>query len=122
MDKKPPDYRPQRNARWLLRRRDGLLKRLRKTGPIVDGSVVLIARTCGNSAHCHCSRGPKHISTYLTFKVQGKTHTIYVPVDLEKEVRQWSGRYKDLKRLIGQICDVQRTIIRQHVQERRRQR
>jgi len=108
-----------KNIAWLTRRRDGLLRRLRTLGPIVNGSVVLIARTCGNTAHCACSRGRKHVSTYLTFRVDGRTQTLYVPVDLEKDVRSWSAQYKKLKEQIAQICDVQRTIIRRHVQERR---
>jgi hypothetical protein len=113
-------YRLERNIAWLTRRRDGLLKQLRSIGPIVNGSVVLIARTCGNVDRCHCRRGPKHISTYVTVKVGGKTRTIYVPVDLEKDVRQWSAEYRKLKGLLKQICEIQREIIRRHVDERRR--
>lgn len=113
-------YRLQPNIRWLARRRDALLKHLSSFGPVINGSVVLMARTCGNSAQCHCSRGRKHISTYLTFAEHGKTRTVYVPIDLEKEVRRWSADYRALKQLIRQICDCQRAIIRRHVQERER--
>lgn len=116
----PRSFRPGRNIAWLTRRRDALLKRLRATGPFINGSVVLIARTCGNSDHCHCRRGPKHVSTYLTFAVAGKTQTIYVPVDLETDVRRWSAQYRDIKDLIREIGNVQREIIRKHVEERRR--
>ncbi len=118
--KPPPRYRLAPSSRGLTRRRDALLRRLRETAPFIDGSPVLIARTCGNSAHCRCSRGAKHVSTYLTYAVQGKTHTIYIPVDLEKDVRRWSATYKKMKQLIREICDVQKTLIRQHVAERRR--
>ena len=117
---KTPKYRFTRTASWLTRRRDGLLRRLRATAPFINGSPVLIARTCGNSAHCRCSRGRKHVSTYLTYTVRGKTQTIYIPVDLERDVRRWSAEYKKLKQLIREICDVQKTLIRQHVPERRR--
>jgi len=121
MKAKPkPTYRLDRNIRWLTRRRDGLLKCLRVFGPVVSGSLVLIARTCGNSAHCRCSRGEKHVSTYLSYAVRGKTKMVYVPVDLEKEVRAWSAQYKALKELIGQLCELQRAIIRRHAQERGR--
>lgn len=120
MKKPSPSYRLDRNIRWLTRRRDALLKQLRQSGPMVNGSLVLIARTCGNSAHCHCSQGQKHVSTYLTYGVQGKTHTLYIPIDLEKDVQRWSADYRKLKTLIRQICDLQKAIIRRHVQERRR--
>lgn len=117
----PRGFGLDRNIRWLTRRRDALFQQLRKPAAIVDGSLVLIARTCGNTAHCHCSKGPKHVSTYLTYGVQGKTHTLYIPVDLEKDVRRWSADYRHLKDLIREICDLQKAIIRRHVQERRRQ-
>lgn len=113
-------YRVDRNLRWLTRRRDGLVSRLRRLGPFVNGSLVLIARTCGNSAHCRCSRGKKHVNTYLSYAVEGKTKMVYVPVDLERDVRSWSTQYKRLKELVAQICEVQREMIRRHVQERRR--
>lgn len=108
------------NIRWLTRRRDGLLKRLRRIGPFVDGSIYLMPRTCGNTEHCQCSRGKKHVSAYLMFKVRQKSRTLYIPVDLEGEVRNWSAQYRRLKQLIRQICDVQKRIVRQHVQEKRR--
>lgn len=117
---KASGYCVDKNIAWLTRRRDGLLRQMRSFGPIVGGSVVLIARTCGNSARCACSRGKKHVSTYLTFRVAGKTSTLYIPVDLEKDVRAWSAEYKRLKDRIAQLCEVQRAIIRRHVEERRR--
>lgn len=118
----PSTPRPRfgHNTRWLTRRRDALLKRIRALGPIVNGSLVLIARTCGNSAHCRCSRGQKHVNTYLSYAVNGKTRMVYIPVDLEEDVRRWSQDYRRLKEWVGQVCDLQKTIIRQHVQEERR--
>jgi len=95
-DNVPPD-RINKNIRWLTARRDALLKRLGKLGPFMGGSLVLIGRTCGNKEHCHCAKGPKHVSLYLTFAEKGKTRTIYVPVDMEVEVRRWSQSYRDLK-------------------------
>jgi len=118
--RQPPSYGVDRNIRWLTRRRDALLKRLRRVGPFVSGSLVLIARTCGNSAHCHCSRGDKHVSTYLSYAVKAKTKMVYIPVDLEKDVRRWSKDYRQLKAWMREICDLQRRIIRNHVGERAR--
>lgn len=118
--RKPPSYAVDRNIRWLTRRRDALLKRLRQIGPFVNGSLVLIARTCGNSVHCRCSRGHKHVSTYLSYAVRAKTKMVYIPVDLEKDVRLWSKDYRQLKAWIQEICDLQKEIIRNHVRERAR--
>lgn len=119
---RPRSYRLDRNIAWLTRRRDAVRKCLSKLGPVVDGSLVLIARTCGNSAHCRCSRGVKHVNTYLSYAVKGKTRMVYIPVDLEREVRRWSGDYRKLRDWIREICALQKAMIRRHVQERRRQR
>lgn len=117
-----PAYRFEESIYRLARRRDALLKRLASMGPFMNGSLVRIQRTCGNKVHCHCGRGgPKHESLYLTYLEAGKTHTLYIPVDLEKEARRWSDDYKKLKILVRQICELQRGIVRRHVLERRRQ-
>ena len=113
-------YRLERNTRWLIRRRDGLLRRLGRIGPFVDGSIYRMGRTCGNKEHCRCSRGKKHVSSYLMFKVRQKSRTLYIPVDLLGEVLTYSKRYRSLKELIRQICDVQKEIVRRHVQEKAR--
>lgn len=120
--RKPRAYRVDRNIRWLTRRRDALLKRLARVGPFVNGSPVLIHRTCGNSDHCRCSKGQKHANWYLSYGVKGKTKMVYVPVDLEKDVQGWSKTYREVKDLIRQIAEIQRSIIRRHVQERDRKR
>jgi hypothetical protein len=119
---KAPAYLVEESIHRLTRRRDALLKRLAAMGPFMSGSLVRIQRTCGNKEHCHCGRGgAKHESLYLTYLEAGKTHTLYIPVDLEKEARRWSDDYKKLKILVRQICELQRAIIRRHVLERRRQ-
>jgi hypothetical protein len=115
-----PRFSVSRNERWLIRKRDGLLKRLSQTGPIVNGSIVIMARPCGNTRSCKCSRGEKHVGSYLTYSVKGKTHTLYLPVDLHSQARVWSGRYRLLKKLIREICTIQREIIGNYVQERKR--
>lgn len=117
-----PSYRIEHDTRWLTRRRDALLKRLAKTGPFVNGSLVLIHRTCGNSENCRCMRGHKHASWYLSYGVKGKTKMVYIPVDLEEEVRGWSEQYGRVKSFLQEICDLQKQIIRRHVQERDRKR
>jgi uncharacterized protein DUF6788 len=116
----PTRYRLQPTLRVLTARRDGLLKRLRKVGPILSGSLVLMARTCGNVQHCHCRTGRKHVNTYLSYKVDQKTRMVYIPVDLEDDVRLWSAEYRKLKDLMGRLSEIQRGIVRGHVQDRRR--
>ena len=61
----------RKNRSFYIRKRDALLKRLRKIGPFVSGSMVVVSRRCGNP-NCHCATGEKHKSFYITYKVKGK--------------------------------------------------
>jgi hypothetical protein len=87
--------------------------------PLLAASLVAIAKHCGRSG-CHCQSGPKHVGHYLTFKVEGKTRTVYVPVDLLKEVRAWIQEHKRLKQLGQEISQLSIARVMGHVQQRRR--
>ena len=50
----------------------------------------------------------------------GKTRTVYVPVDLTKEVRAWIDEYRRLKCLIQEISQLTLALVRSHVRERKR--
>ena len=112
------DYRLKANINWLKRKREALLKELAATGPFVDGSIVKVRRKCGNK-NCRCARGEKHECLYLMYKVKGITTGVYIPVDLEKEVKEWSQEYKRVKEIIREICRAQKSIIRRYVKEKR---
>jgi hypothetical protein len=87
--------------------------------PFIIGSLVKIQRRCGNP-NCRCGReGPKHPAHLLTTKVNGKTKTIYVPVDMVQEVRQWCRQYRDIKANIKEVSDCCEQIIRLHTKEKR---
>lgn len=113
------DYRFKANINWLKRKRDSLLKKLAASEPFVDGSIVKVRRRCGNK-NCKCAiRGEKHESLYLMYQVKRVTKAVYIPVDLEEEVKEWSREYKRLKEIIREICLAQKSIIRRHVKEKR---
>ena len=67
----------------LIRRMlDSRLAGLAADKPILAASLVQITKHCGRSC-CHCQQGgPLHTAHHLTYKIQGKTRTIYVPLDL----------------------------------------
>ena len=69
---------------------------------------------------CHCTSGEKHHGHQLTYKVGGKTRTVYVPVDLTEEVRAWIDEYRRLKCLIQEISQLTLALVRSHVRERKR--
>jgi len=114
------DYRIKVNTKWLERKRDSLLKRLAKVKPFVDGSIVKVRRRCGNK-NCKCAKSTyRPESYYLHYKVKGVTRAVYIPVDMEEDVRRWQEEYRWLKGLIKEICKTQKAIIRRHVREKRR--
>ena len=65
------------------------LKQLAQVGPFVEGTLSEYKRA-----------GRKASSWHLTYKIEGKTHTVYVPVDMVEEVRKWTEEYRRLKQLI----------------------
>jgi len=95
------------------------LKQLQAKGPVLAASLVTSRRACGNP-RCRCARGHKHLGHYLTWKVKAKTHTVYVPVDLLPQVKQWTQEHRRLKELVRQITQLSLALIRTQVTARRR--
>ena len=72
----------------LIRKREAWLKKLAEVGPMVRGSLVTAQR--GN-----------HLAHQLTVSVKSKTHTVYVPMDMVEEVKEWiNGDINNLDKLI----------------------
>jgi hypothetical protein len=109
----------EKNANAYRREVAARLKQLAAFGPFLDGSLVVIRHRCGNPG-CRCARGEKHPAHYLTRKVGRKTHSLYIPVALVEEVRAWNQEYRRLKRLVAEICERQRAVVRRTSVERRR--
>ena len=84
------------------------LKQIAQIGPFVEGSL------------CEFKRGGRKSSSWhLTYKLEGKTHTVYVPVDMVEEVRKWTEEYRRLKQLIRKETKQSLAIIHGHVASRR---
>ena len=96
-------------------------KALQAKSPVLAASLVTLRRTCGNP-NCRCARGHKHLGHYLTWKVQGKTHTAYVPVELVPQVKLWTQEHRRLKHLVHQITQLSLALIQTHVTAQRRRR
>lgn len=90
----------------LIRKRDALMKRLADAGPVLRGSLVTAQR--GN-----------HTAHQLTVSVRGKTRTVYVPVGMVAEVKQWTKNYRQMHRLLEEISKLNMAIIHCHVPEGR---
>ena len=80
------------------------LAKLLRDRPLLCGSLVRMARTCG-SPGCKCARGDKHVSLYLSTRVGGRRRMIYVPADWEERVTEWVRTYRRTKELTAQLSE-----------------
>jgi hypothetical protein len=88
--------------------------------PVLAASLSQITKHCGRKA-CHCKQGgPLHTAWHLTFKVEGKTRTVYVPLDLLDEVQSWIAEHKRIKALLHEIHTLTVALVRTHAQHTKR--
>lgn len=92
----------------FTQRRQARLKEMAQIGPFVTGSLIGVQ-------HPRC----KHVAWRLTFKVKARTKTVYVPVDMAVEVKQWTKEYQRLKKLIWEVNRNSLALIHGHVAARR---
>jgi len=88
--------------------RQAALRQIAQLGPFIEGSLCAFKRP-------GCAQPGWH----LTFKARGRTRTLYVPMELVAQVRQWTLNYRHLKRLIRQVTNRSRALIRGHLANRR---
>ncbi len=88
-------------------RRAAALQRIGQIGPFLEGSLCSFKRP-------GCSAPGWH----LTFKQKAKTHTVYVPMEMVPEVKQWTRTHKELKKLIRQVSRHSLALIHGHVASR----
>ena len=89
-------------------RRTAALTHIGQIGPFLEGHLSAFKRP-------GCAQPGWH----LTFKQQGKTRTVYVPMDLVPEVKLWTRNYQRLKTLIREVTWHSLGLIRGHVANRR---
>ena len=70
----------------------------------VKGVMVTSERTCGKP-QCKCSRGEKHLSSYLSVRYKGERKMICVPKQLEESIRSSVKAYKDIMELMDVVSD-----------------
>lgn len=105
---------PTEIRRLLQARRNRLAPGL----PVLAGTLTQVRKRCGQPA-CHCYHGDPHLAWHLTYKVQGKTRTVYVPLDLLDDVRSWITEHKRLKTLLDEIHQLTVALIRTHTRHKR---
>jgi hypothetical protein len=60
--------------------------------------------TCGKGG-CRCAQGERHRAVYLVSSAKGKKRQVFVPPDLEEEVRQWVDNYHAATDLLEQVSE-----------------
>ena len=88
------------------------IAKLGQSEPFIMGSLVESKRKCGQKK-CACANGgPLHSAWIITKHGAGnKTRSIYVPVAMLAEVRQWTDEYKKVKALLQEIDELGEQII-----------
>jgi len=66
-------------------------------------------------------RGTRTLPT-TDLQDQGKTRTVYVPLDLVDEVRQWLDEHKRIKQLLHEISQLSLALVQTHAQHQKRRR
>ena len=111
--------RVPRHPTLIRRMLESRVKQVAARKPLLAASLVSFDRVCGKPG-CHCAQGEKHHGHQLTYKVRGKTRTVYVPVDFTEEVRSWIDEHRRLKGLLQEISQLTLALVRSHAQERKR--
>lgn len=102
----------------LEAKRAALLKQLRRIGPLVEGSLAVSNRKCGNPK-CRCADGERHRYLMLCRKEQGRSKALTVPLDLHGQVTKWNAEHKRVKALLKEISALSEQIIRGYVTAKR---
>lgn len=74
-------------------------ERLERFLPLVKGSLGWTRMKCGN-LRCKCAHGELHTACYLSYRKQGKTHTVHIPKALATKIEQYCDNWKKLKELL----------------------
>jgi len=78
---------------------------LDEKGPLIRGSFGTRSRRCGNPG-CHCARGEKHTSKYLSATDEGRVRQVHVPAGEEDRVAAGVARYRRFWRMRKRLVQI----------------
>jgi hypothetical protein len=88
-----------------------ILERLRTLGPFLEGSLTVSTKRCGRST-CRCAtEEPLHETALLTWKEDGTTRTLHVPIALREDVAAWVEEARRLRQLRHEMSVAQRAFL-----------
>ena len=88
-----------------------ILQRLRTLGPFLEGSLTVSTKRCGRPTCRWATEGPVHETALLTWKEDGTTRTLHVPIALRAAVAAWVAEAKRLKQLSHAMSVAQRAFL-----------
>ena len=89
----PKDRQARSQLHLLLEHSDGM----------VHGSLIRMARRCGNPT-CRCTlKDQKHVSWCLGVSEKGRTRMKHIPKAEEGAVQRWVKQYQQARQLLEQI-------------------
>ena len=103
----------------IRRMLDARLARVAPCQPVLAATLSQVRKRCGHPS-CHCYHGDPHLAWHLTYKVNGKTRTVYVPADLLDDVRQWIAEHKRIKAVLDEIHQLTVALVKGHAKHQRR--
>jgi hypothetical protein len=89
---------------------------------MVQGGLSETSRRCGNS-NCVCYRDPQHRHgphLYITFRVDGKNRSLYVPPEYAQAARQAQQAWADFWRIGCALAELNRDRLRRQWQREKR--
>ena len=99
MDKNVDFTSQSRLLQAIERRRQAIAS----LGPMMGGSLCQRSVKCANP-ECDCHRGVRrHISWQVTQADHGKTRTVYVPMEMADQVREWTENHKRARALMKEM-------------------
>lgn len=102
-----PSRRPQIHKSRMTEAERELRSRLSQlisTGALMRATLTVRERVCGK-ATCKCAAGEKHSSLYLVSRQDGQLRQLFVPKDLETQVREWVEQYQRALALLEKISE-----------------
>ena len=89
-----------------------LSRQMRQLGPLLKGSLIDRKIPCGKP-NCRCRNGEGHPGLYLTYSLEGKTKTVYIPKKMAPRVRKWAQNYARFKALLEEMFQIQLKMIKE---------
>ena len=110
------------SLRSLYARRRRLRARLKDLGPLLRGSVVVLARPCTYPRCRKCQEGTRHPATYHSVSQASRTRLTYIAKAVEAEATAWNENWREALRIADALMEVNLAILKAKAKRARERR